>query len=195
MKVSLALVAAAFIGASASAQDMTGHDMQAHQMSTAGQMPGMVMPTSSLQEGGQSAFAAIAEATRALEADPTTDWSKVNIDALRQHLLDMDNVTLHSAVNTAAIANGARFTVTGGDAGVRDSINRMTHLHSGMANQEGRYKYAVADVPQGVAVTVTGASAADAAKIRGLGFFGLLSQGVHHQRHHWMLAKGEQMRH
>ena len=43
---------------------------------------------------GQSAFAAIQEIVDILEADPKTDWSKVNIDALREHLVDMSNVTL-----------------------------------------------------------------------------------------------------
>src|SRR6516165_7172350 len=38
---------------------------------------------------GQDAFGAIQEVVQILEADPTTDWSKVNIDALRQHLVDM----------------------------------------------------------------------------------------------------------
>ncbi|MCC2098329.1 MAG: hypothetical protein KDJ29_15640, partial [Hyphomicrobiales bacterium] len=40
---------------------------------------------------GQSAFAAIQEIVEILEADRSTDWSKVNIPALRQHLIDMDN--------------------------------------------------------------------------------------------------------
>ena len=34
---------------------------------------------------GQEAFATIGEIVRILEADPRTDWSKVNIEALRHH--------------------------------------------------------------------------------------------------------------
>ena len=45
-------------------------------------------------EAGQGAFAAIQEIVAILEADPDTDWSKVDIDALRQHLVDMNAVTL-----------------------------------------------------------------------------------------------------
>src|SRR5437763_2768602 len=37
---------------------------------------------------GQAAFGAISEIVRLLKADPNTDWSKVNIEALRQHLID-----------------------------------------------------------------------------------------------------------
>ena len=46
---------------------------------------------------GQDAFGTIQEIVRILEADPTTDWSKVNIAALREHLIDMNEVTLHAA--------------------------------------------------------------------------------------------------
>jgi hypothetical protein len=192
MKGSLGMALAALMCSPLAAQSMQGHDMQGHQMTGTDQMPGMA---AELHEGGQSAFAAIAEATRALEADPATDWSKVNIDALRQHLVDMDNVTLHSDVATVGVANGAQFTITSADPRVQASINHMVHLHSGMANHEGPYKYVVADVPTGVSLTVTGASPADAAKIRALGFFGLLTEGVHHPLHHMMLARGEQMHH
>ena len=38
-------------------------------------------------EAGESAFAAIQEIVALLNADPKTDWSKVDIDALRQHLV------------------------------------------------------------------------------------------------------------
>ena len=39
-------------------------------------------------EPGQGAFAAMQEIVAILEADPTTDWSKVDLPALRQHLAD-----------------------------------------------------------------------------------------------------------
>jgi hypothetical protein len=31
----------------------------------------------------------------------------------------------------------------------------------------------------------------DAAKLRGLGFFGVLALGMHHQAHHLMIARGQ----
>jgi hypothetical protein len=49
---------------------------------------------------GQSAFAAIQEIVGILDADPKTDWSKVDIEALRQHLIDMNNVTLLADVKS-----------------------------------------------------------------------------------------------
>ena len=31
----------------------------------------------------------------------------------------------------------------------------------------------------------------DVSKIRGLGYIGLMAYGVHHQKHHWDMARGE----
>ena len=61
------------------------HDMSMH--AAAGSVP-----TSS----GQAAFATISEVVRLLKADSATDWSKVDIEALRRHLIDMDAVTMRS---------------------------------------------------------------------------------------------------
>src|SRR5574342_315696 len=52
---------------------------------------------------GQDAFGAIAEVVRLLEADPDTDWSRVDLERLRQHLIDMNEVGLRSAVKASPI--------------------------------------------------------------------------------------------
>ncbi len=102
-------------------------------------MPGQGMKHR-LQEGGacatqpgQGAFAAIQETVQILAADPETDWSKVDIDALRQHLVDMNNVTLSANVKSESIDGGMRFDVTG-EGPVRDSIRRMTMAHAATMN-------------------------------------------------------------
>jgi len=74
-----------------------------------GQQPGSAVAT----QPGQAAFAAIQEIVEILLADPKTDWSKVNIDALRQHLIDMNNMTLAANVKNEAVDGGMRFEVTG----------------------------------------------------------------------------------
>jgi hypothetical protein len=51
---------------------------------------------------GQDAFGAIQEVVRILESDPKTDWSKVDLEALRQHLIDMNEVTLKGRGRTKA---------------------------------------------------------------------------------------------
>ena len=47
----------------------------------------------------QEVFGTIQEVVRILDADPTTDWSKVNIAALREHLIDMNEVTLRAVAS------------------------------------------------------------------------------------------------
>jgi len=49
-------------------------------------------------EVGQSQFAAIAEIVALLRDDQDTDWAQVDIQALRDHLVDMDNVTTGASV-------------------------------------------------------------------------------------------------
>jgi hypothetical protein len=63
---------------------------------------------------GQDAFGAIQEIVLILEEDPTTDWSKVNVGALREHLIDMNEVTLHAATRERMLANGIEISVIGG---------------------------------------------------------------------------------
>ncbi len=62
---------------------------------------------------GQDAFGAIQEVVRILDADPKTDWSKVDLEALRQHLIDMNEVTLKSDAVAKPIDGGLEVTVTG----------------------------------------------------------------------------------
>jgi hypothetical protein len=143
------------------------------------------MPT----QGGQAAFAAIQEIVEIFEADPKADWTKVNIEALRQHLIDMDNVTLHAEVTSEAIDGGMRFTVNGAGT-VKTSIQRMASAHA-MTMQGGEaWQFASVDTDVGVILTVT-APSQDAAKLKALGFIGVMTRGMHHQMHHLMIARGE----
>jgi hypothetical protein len=145
------------------------------------------MPT----EGGQSAFAAIAEIVKLLEADPNTDWSKVNLERLRLHLRDMDLVT----VTSAPTAGGAIFTVRGTGETV-GAIKRMTGAHVSMVEMTGGPRLARTELADGVRLVVTvrdGDVRSGEARIRALGFIGLMTVGDHHSMHHLMLARGEAM--
>lgn len=149
------------------------------------------MPT----EGGQAAFATIAEIVKLLEADPSTDWSKVNLERLRQHLRDMDLVTLRSTVAATPVAGGATFVVRGTGETIA-AIKRMTGAHVAMVAMMGGPRIVRTERPDGVTLVVTvrdGDRDAGAARIRGLGFIGLMASGDHHQMHHLMLARGEAM--
>ena len=138
---------------------------------------------------GQGAFAAIQEIVGILEADPKTDWSKVNIDALRQHLVDMSNVTLGASVKSIPVDDGIRFEATG-DGPVRNSIRRMTSAQAATMNGVDGWRFEAAEIDGGASLTVH-APAKDRNKLRGLGFFGVLTLGMHHQMHHLMIARGE----
>jgi hypothetical protein len=163
------------------------HGGSGHEMAAGPGAPAMAaMPT----ESGQAAFGAITEVVNILQADPATDWSKVDVDALRNHLVDMDNVTLHARVTNIPVAGGMRFDVAG-DGPVRDSIRRMVASHASMANEEGGQHVIVAETPDGATMTVTSDGPAGAARISALGFFGAMTGGVHHQQHHLMMARGE----
>jgi hypothetical protein len=140
-------------------------------------------------EAGQSAFAAISQIVDVLNADPATDWSKVNIEALRQHLIDMDNVTLRAVVATKPTPTGAEFTVTSADPAVQASIRRMVAAHAATMNGANGWTLTATDAADGAVLTVSGTEA-DAARINGLGFIGVLTLGMHHQAHHLMIARG-----
>jgi hypothetical protein len=139
-------------------------------------------------EAGQSAFAAIQEIVAILKADPHTEWAKVDIDALRQHLVDMNAVMLEARVASAPVDGGSRFDVTG-DGAVQDSIRRMVMAHAATMNGVDGWKFEAAPIAGGASLTVH-APPKDAAKLKGLGFFGVLTLGMHHQMHHLMIARG-----
>ena len=142
---------------------------------------------------GQSAYAAIAEIAELLKADPRTDWSKVDLEALRQHLVDMDEVTMRSAIATRAVPGGIVAEVTGVGR-TAEAIRRIARAHGATLTGESAYRMTVEEIAGGVRATiVASASAPDgtAARIRGLGFIGILVDGSHHTAHHLAIAKGE----
>jgi hypothetical protein len=149
-------------------------------------------PSSSLpREGGQAEFSAVGEISNMLQADPNTDWSKVDLDALRAHLIEMDNVMMQARVMTTPVPGGARFDISGATPAVRESIQHMVAMHTMMTNGDnGRHEVSTT-TPDGATMTVTASGDRAAAEIRALGFFGILTGGTHHQLHHLMMAKGE----
>ncbi|WP_081536003.1 hypothetical protein [Rhodovulum sp. P5] len=169
----------ALVALPAMAMAQQGHDMAGHHMGA---------PLDGPTEAGQAAFAAIAEIVGILQADPATDWSRVDIDALRQHLVDMDNVTLHANVASRDIDGGADFAVTAESADVATSIRAMVPAHAAMMTGAQGLMMATEPLPDGVRLTVTGPAPE---MIRGLGFFGIMALGGHHQPHHLAIARGQ----
>jgi hypothetical protein len=205
-----ALVVVAIVGATAYAIAQMGPGMQGpmtgmgevmqrhHQMMQGQQgMHGSMMDHHARMMGqphqptmpGQAAFGTIQEVVQILESDPTTDWSKVNIARLREHLIDMNEVTLRATANERALDNGVEITVTG-DGRTLEAIKRMVPAHAHELSQIG-WNAAAEDLPAGVKLTVTSADPKQVPKLKALGFMGIMVLGAHHQSHHLMMAKGE----
>jgi hypothetical protein len=163
----------------ASAQ-MAGHEHAQEQA--------QAMPT----EAGQATFAAIAEIVSMLQSDPSTDWSQVDIAALREHLVDMDRVFTGVQVDEQPVEGGVEITVTGSADDVA-SARRMVNAHAAMMRSMGEMgdsELAVDDRGDALVLTWTTSDPDQVAKLRGLGFFGFLAQGDHHRHHHLMIATG-----
>ena len=142
---------------------------------------------------GQDAFGAIQEVVQILQADPATDWSKVKISALRQHLIDMSEVTLHAVPAERNLDNGIEIAVTG-EVRTLDAIKRTVPAHITELVKLG-WNAKAEDLPNGVKLTVITNDPKEAIKLHALGFMGIMVQGGHHQPHHLMMAKGEMLPH
>ena len=138
---------------------------------------------------GQDAFGAIQEVVQILQADPSTDWSKVNIASLRQHLIDMNEVTLRANAAERMLDNGIEIAVTG-EGRTLEAIKRMVPAHVNELREIG-WNAKSEDLANGIKLTVTASDAQPVAKLKALGFMGILVQGGHHRPHHLMIAKGE----
>lgn len=142
-------------------------------------------------ETGQSAFAALAEIIALLEADPHTDWTEVNIDALRTHLVDMDQLTLLSTVRTQMLdEQRIKFRISGEGRTVK-TIQTMVPTHAGMVRTSTGWDIEVNHEPDGVTLIVNPESPEGLTKLRALGFFGFMTIGAHHQLHHLQMATGQ----
>lgn len=158
--------------------------------------PGSKPPTATPTMPGQDAFGAIAEVVRLLEADSTTDWSRVNLEALRQHLVDMNEVTLRSGSRARVIDGGIEVEVTG-TGRTADAIRRIVVAHASVLDALPDYVASGIATTSGARLTVKAErpSPAAVARIRGLGFIGLLTVGDHHAAHHLALASGDSAPH
>lgn len=152
----------------------------------------MAAPRAMPTRAGQEAFATIGEIVRLLDADPRTDWSKVDLEALREHLRDMDDVTLRAVVRATPVDGGATFEVQG-TGRVREAIRRMALAHGATTVASDGFRWTAVQTPTGARVTVRALNAADTAmatRIRALGFVALLTLGDHHTAHHLGIADG-----
>lgn len=141
---------------------------------------------------GQDAFGALAEVVRMLDADPRTDWSRVDLERLRQHLIDMNEVVLRSSVAQSPVPGGLAMEITGTGRTVQ-AIRAMVVPHAAELDALPGLAARSEAVEGGVRLTVTSRQPDEraAARLRALGFAGLLTLGSHHGPHHLAMARGE----
>ena len=193
--IALAVALAVVVSGIATAQTAPAQHPQHPQHHAQGMMPAPGHP--GMQAGstiptlpGQDAFGAIQEIVTILEADPKTDWSKVDLEALRQHLIDMNEVTLKADAAGKAIEGGLEIAVTGSGRTLV-AIQRMIPAWAQTMNGHQGWSTQAAALPNGALLTVTATAPKEVQHIRGLSFIGLLASGSHHQPHHLAMAKGE----
>lgn len=139
---------------------------------------------------GQSAFTVIQDVIAQLQANPETDWTRINIAALRQHLVDMDRVVMMAEAEVEPIDGGNRYLVSGPDSRTVEAIQRMVPTHALQMGRELDWQISTRLRDDGVELSLSAAQTDEAAKIRGLGFFGFMALGDHHADHHLMMAGG-----
>ncbi len=153
-----------------------------------GAMAGAGIPV----EAGQSAFAALAEIVELLQRDHETNWSEVQLTSLRDHLVDMNALILETRVEQENIEHGVQMTVTGTTAAL-EAAGRMIPAHSKMLEKgQSLITHFESSGPQ-ARWTVTAKDSDLVTRIRGLGFYGLMASGAHHQPHHLAIATGKPM--
>ncbi len=163
----------------------------AHRSRSADRHPEMHQHGPPLGAPGNAAFAAIREVVQELESRKDTDWSRVDLEALRQHLRDMQRFTLEArVVEREPVEGGLRVVVTGAREPAGESIRRALRAHAPMLEKETGWSVEVRSRGDRTTLVVTDPSGSEARKIRGLGYIGLMATGAHHQRHHWMIATG-----
>ena len=181
--------------ASVIAASLLAVTVQAQGMDHSKMAMGAAKPASGASVPSQAAFATIQDIVKTLKADPATDWSRVNLEALRQHLIDMDDVVMRSSVKQSNVDGGVALEVTG-EGKVAAAIRRMGAMHAEALTGEGVYAASSSEIANGVRLVITAKNPVDTkviAMIRGLGFAGLMTEGDHHAAHHMMMATGGSM--
>ena len=144
-----------------------------------------------LTEAGNDIFGTIAETIKVLNANPNTDWSKVDLETLRQHLLDMrdmsENIKIHSQT---PIKNGLKINLSPTTWRAKQALKRIFMGHPILLKKETGWVMTSILDNNTYTLIITG-KASDVDKIRGLGYIGIMANGNHHQPHHLSMARGQ----
>lgn len=190
MKTKMILIVTALLGGTVYASAQTLHSAHNDAMDHATHVQNQSLQNTILTETGQGAFAALSEVVRVLEADPDTNWGKVDLMDLRAHLVDMDRLVSDTIVKETALPDGLS-AMAKGDIDTIATLRRMVPAHAAQLAQDDRWTVESIDAENGVELRVTSSDPAVVARIKGLEFFGLMASQDHHREHHMMMARGQ----
>ena len=140
---------------------------------------------------GNDAFGAIQELTAMLLADPETDWRRVDLEALRVHLADMENMTLRvDLIEQSATPAGVRVVIEPQDERALASLRRVLAVHPAQLAAETGWTMSVLEENGRFILTIETDLPNEIEMIRGLGYIGAMAIGDHHKIHHRMIATG-----
>jgi len=142
-----------------------------------------------LAEPGQGAFAALSEVVSVLEIDPETDGTSVDLWSLSDHLVDMDRLVTNAEVTETELPNGIRAIASGYPKTI-EILRRMVPARAAELASDNRWTVTAMKIGYSVVLTVENTDPTVTARIKGLGFFGLMASQDHHRKHHMMMARG-----
>ncbi|GEM_PF-1427274 len=153
---------------------------------------GTVKSASVLMSPGNDLFGTIQEVIRQLEAEPGTDWSRVNLEVLRSHLRDMFEFSHNvDVLSEQPIDQGVRVVVTPLTQRTQAALDRVLAAHPRILKNETGWDMRVNKSATHYEIITTTSQNNQIDKIRGLGYIGLMTYGMHHQPHHWAMATGK----
>jgi hypothetical protein len=103
----------------------------------------------------------------------------------------MQDMTINVDVKQQYIDNGFQAVVTPTTNRAVKSLTRVLSGHPAQMKAETGWDMQVSNNNDIFTLTVVSKKAHEVAKIRGLGYIGVMSYGNHHQPHHWAMASGE----
>ena len=102
----------------------------------------------------------------------------------------MDLVTTRTKATVETNDMTVAITVSGQGEAV-GAIQRMTMAHAPMLAAETGWEVDVDQTSSGAVLRITVSSEDELARVTGLGFYGLMTIGAHHQAHHLQIALGD----
>ena len=139
---------------------------------------------------GQDMFGAISEINGIIEQSGMP-WTDVDLDALWEHLRDMDALMTDAVVEKTELENGLSMTVSGEGAAARAVENMIPAHTTFLRSVRPDWTIELEGNNSRYEVTVTASSASEIERIKALGFSGFMVQDDHHATHHLGIASGE----